>query len=58
METGKMFLDSNEKFLDILSRYQIVFPLNLYTRNIFNIQVCEIQKGNQIRKGDYDNSRR
>ena len=26
METGKMFLDSNENFLDILSRYQIVSP--------------------------------
>ena len=58
METGKMFLDSNENFLDILSRYQIVFPLNLYTRHIFNIQGCEIQKGNQIRKIDNNNWRR
>ena len=58
METGKMFLDSNENFLDILSRYQIVFPSNLYTRHIFNIQGWEIQKGNQIRKIDYNNSRR
>ena len=58
METDKMFLDNNEDFLDILSRYQIVFPSNLYTRHIFNIQGCEIQKGNQIRKIDYNNSRR